>query len=107
MDIHDSDWLGGEYGWPKSISGWDLEFMGKENEASIKLRQKLEDDKEKNIAKRHEVWQKVEPHLLQGYKECFHKVPNIIIPQEIYEEISSYSLCNKKLILQEMNSNLR
>ena len=26
--------------WNKWVSGWDLEFMGKENEASIKLRQK-------------------------------------------------------------------
>ena len=33
----------------KWVSGWDLEFMGKENEASIKLRQKFEDDKEKFI----------------------------------------------------------
>ena len=30
----------------KLISGWDLEFLGKENEASKRLRQKLEKDKE-------------------------------------------------------------
>ena len=72
----------------KWVSGWDLEFMGKENEASRRLRQKLEDDKEENIAKRHEVWKKVEPHLLQGYKECFHNVPNIINNRELIIENS-------------------
>ena len=72
----------------KWVSGWDLEFMGKENEASRRLRQKLEDDKEKNIAKRHEVWQKLEPHLLQGYKSCFHNVPNIINNRELIIENS-------------------
>ena len=70
----------------KWVSGWDLEFMGKETEASRRLRQKLEDDKEKNIAKRGEVWKTLEPHLLQGYKACFHNVPNIINNRELIIE---------------------
>ena len=70
----------------KWVSGWDLEFVGKENEASIKLREKLEKDKEENIAKRGEVWKKLEPHLLQGYKACFHNVPNIINNRELIIE---------------------
>ena len=70
----------------KWVSGWDLEFMGKENEASRRLRQKLEDDKEKNIAIRHEVWKTLEPHLLQGYKSCFRNVPNIINNREVIIE---------------------
>ena len=72
----------------KWVSGWDLEFVGKENEASRRLRQKLEDDKEENIAKRGEVWKKLKPHLLQGYKECFHNVPNIINNRELIIENS-------------------
>ena len=72
----------------KWVSGWDLEFMGKENEASIKLREKLEKDKEENIRIRGEVWKKLKPHLLQGYKECFHNVPNIINNRELIIENS-------------------
>ena len=70
----------------KLVSGWDLEFIGKENEASRRLREKMEKDKEENIIKRDEVWKTLEPHLLQGYKECFHNVPNIINNREVIIE---------------------
>ena len=69
----------------KWVSGWDLEFVGKENEASIKLREKLEKvreklekDKEENNRKRQEVWRKLESHLLEGYKSVMYDVPHIV-----------------------------
>jgi len=67
----------------KWVSGWDLEFVGKENIASIRLREKMEKDKEENIIKREEVWQKLEPLLLQGYKACINNVPNLVNNREV------------------------
>ena len=62
----------------KWVSGWDLEFIGKENEASIKLREKLEKDKEESLRKRQEVWPKLESRLLEGYKSVMYDVPNMV-----------------------------
>ena len=70
----------------KWVSGWDLEFVGKENIASIRLREKMEQDKEENFIKREKVWQKLEPLLLQGYKSCFNNVPNMINNRELIIE---------------------
>ncbi len=62
----------------KWVSGWDLEFIGKENEASIKLREKLEKDKEESLRKRQEVWPKLESRLLEGYKSVMYDVPHMV-----------------------------
>ena len=66
----------------KWVSGWDLEFVGKENEASIKLREKLEKDKEENHRKRKEVWRKLESRLLEGYKSVIYDVPHMVNNRE-------------------------
>ena len=57
--------------------------MGKENEASRRLREKQEKDKEENIVKRRKVWHKLEPHLLEGYKGVIHNVPNLVNNREL------------------------
>ena len=66
----------------KWVSGWDLEFIGKENEASIKLREKLEKDKEESQRKRQEVWPKLESRLLEGYKSVMYDVPHMVNNRE-------------------------
>lgn len=99
MDIHDSDWLGGEYGWPKSISGWDLEFMGKENEASQRLRQKIKEDNEESSRLRLKVWKKLEPLLLEGYKEKINDF-SLYIPLIKTQVIP---MCKKAWFCKEVN----
>jgi len=76
MDINDSGW------WPKCISGWDLEFMGKENEASQRLRQKFKEDNEESTRLRLKVWTKLEPLLLEAYKERIYDVPHLVNNRE-------------------------
>jgi hypothetical protein len=70
------------YAYNKWVSGWDLEFVGKENGASIKLREKLEKDKEEKKRKRIEVWSKLESHLLEQHKLILYDVPHMVNNRE-------------------------
>lgn len=53
----------------KCNSGWDLEFVGKENEASQRLRQKFKEDNEESHRRRQVVWEKLQPYILEEYIE--------------------------------------
>ena len=66
----------------KLICGWDLEFIGKDNEATKRLRDKMAEERDKYRIKLDEIWSKLEIHLLQRYKDHMYNVPRLVNERE-------------------------
>lgn len=66
----------------KLICGWDIEFVGKDNEATKRLRDKIADERKQKKQKRDEIWSKLEIHLLKRYKDHMYNLPRLVNERE-------------------------